>query len=296
MNNPDDTKGKFRIKFTGDLDEVELSEPDFITVFKVVWFSIRGFFKERPGQIIGSAFILIMLWGTHGELELLRYIMPPWHGPGSDPATRPELISFIPWDHELISFWVGAILLVIVPIILIKAGFNQSLKDYGLGLPPKGRRALALWTFLVLTLVSLPAFWLGTTETGMRATYPLFRGDFPTIMSFALYQLTYLPFFIAIEFIFRGYLLFGLAGVRDEEIKLAGGGFPGVFYFHRYAILIQMLSYTAWHLGKPVPELWGTLIWGLAAGATAYAVRSIWPVVFSHWLLNVFLDAVIWRS
>jgi len=291
-----DNKNKIWAKLTGELDEVELNEPDFITVFKVVWFSIRRFFKERPGQVILSAFIVIMLWGTHGELELLKAVMPTWHGPGSDPATRPDLISFIPWDHELISFWIGAFLLVIVPIILIKKVFRQPLKYYGLGMPPKGRRALAVWTFLTLTLVSLPAFWLGTGDSGMRETYPLFRGDFPTILTFILYQLTYLPFFIAIEFIFRGYLLFGLAGAGDDEIKLAGGGFPGVFYFHRYAILISMLSYTAWHLGKPVPELWGTLVWGLAAGATAYAVRSIWPVVLSHWLLNVFLDAVIWKT
>jgi hypothetical protein len=102
-----------------------------------------------------------------------------------------------------------------------------------------------------------------------------------------------LPFFIAIEFIFRGYLLFGLAGALDEEIRTRVGGVPGVFYFGRYALLIQMLSYTAWHLGKPVPELWGTIVWGLAAGATAYAIRSIWPIVFAHWLLNVLLDAAI---
>jgi len=36
-----------------------------------------------------------------------------------------------------------------------------------------------------------------------------------------------------------------------------------VFYFGRYALMIQMLSYTAWHLGKPLPELWGTVVWGL---------------------------------
>ena len=57
-----------------------------------------------------------------------------------------------------------------------------------------------------------------------------------------------------------------------------------------------MLSYTAWHLGKPLPELWGTVIWGLAAGATAYAIRSLWPIILAHWLLNVFLDIFILQS
>ena len=296
MSSKNRNKNTFWAKFTGDLDEVELSQPDCITVFKVIWNSTKSFFKERPGQIISTAFILIMLWGTHGKLELLKSIWLDWRGPGTDPASRPKLISFVPWDHELISFWVGAFLLVLVPMLIIKYGFKQPLRNYGLGLPPKSRRALAVWTFLTLTLLSLPAFWLATNDPSMRAIYPLYRGEFANIASLALYEITYLPFFIAIEFIFRGYLLFGLAGVQDDEIKLLRGGFPGVFYFHRYALLIQMLSYTAWHLGKPLSELWGTLIWGLAAGATAYAVRSIWPIVLSHWLLNIVLDALIWQT
>lgn len=282
----------FFARFASGLDEAELEEPDFVTVLKVVWFSIRSFRVERPAQIIGSAFSLLMLWGTHGKLELLALILPGWRGPGVDVGNRPQILPWIPWDHELISFWGGAFLLVVIPILIIKFGFKQPLSDYGLGLPPKGRRELAWWTFLTVTFVSLPAFWVGAHDASMRQAYPFYR-SFSGVGDFLLYELTYLPFFIAIEFIFRGYLLFGLAGVQDVEIRGEGGGFPGEFYFHKYALLIQMLSYTAWHLGKPVPELWGTLIWGLSAGATAYAVRSIWPIVLSHWLLNVLLDALI---
>lgn len=276
------------------VDEVELKQPDFLTVLKLAWCTVRDFLIERPGRIIGSAFILLMLWGTHGKLELLGAVWPAWRGPGVDVGSRPRLISGVPWDNELISFWAGAVLLVVVPVVLIRLVFKQPLAAFGLGLPPKGRRALALWTFLTLTALSLPAFWLGAQDPGMRQVYPFFR-DFSGPAAFVLYELTYLPFFIAIEFIFRGYLLFGLAGARDVEVREGGGGVPGAYYFGRYALLIQMLSYTAWHLGKPLPEVWGTLVWGLAAGAMAYAVRSVWPVIASHWLLNVFLDAVIAR-
>ncbi|MFQ5823293.1 MAG: CPBP family intramembrane glutamic endopeptidase [bacterium] len=283
----------FFAQFSKDIGENELREPKFLTVLKLVWRSISSFFVERPGQIIGSAFILIMFWGFHGELELLKLIWPDWRGPGKDLASRPDLIPGIPWDHELISFLGGMILLVMIPILIIKLGFKQPISNYGLGLPPKGRRALAGITFLLLTVISLPAFWIGAHSASMREVYPLYN-SFSNWGAFVLYELTYLPFFIVIEFIFRGYLLFGLAGVRDDEIKLGGGGFPGVFYFHKYALLIQMLSYTAWHLGKPIPELWGTIFWGLFAGATAFAIRSLWPIIISHWLLNVFMDAIIW--
>jgi hypothetical protein len=280
-----------------EVDEVELEHPDFITVLKIVWHSIEEFFIERPGQIIGSTFLLLMLWGTHGHLEALEFIWPAWNGPGAYnyDGIRPSVVDVLPWDLELISFWTGALLLVGVPGLIIRYGFEQSLSEYGLGLPPPGRRSLATWTFITLTLVSLPAFWYSAGHAGMQELYPYYR-PFSSTGAFVLYQISILPFYLAIEFIFRGYLLFGLAGVRDEEVEKTGGGIEGVFYFHRYALLIQMLSYTAWHLGKPIPEIWGTLVWGLAAGATAYAVRSIWPIVLSHWLLNVFMDVLILQN
>jgi membrane protease YdiL (CAAX protease family) len=271
--------------------EEELASPTFATVFKVVWQQLRTFRFERAAQIVGSAFVLLMLWGYHGNLELLKLVLPAWSAPGVDIASRPAILPFVPWDRELISFWGGALLLVLVPIAIIKFGFKQSLRDYGLGLPPPGRWKLAGLSFILLMAVSAPAFVLGATDPAMRATYPFYQ-PFDSVGQFLLYQLTYLPFFIAIEFIFRGYLLFGLSGVRDDEVT-KDIGVQGAFFFGRYALLIQMLSYTAWHLGKPLPELWGTLIWGLVAGAAAYTVRSIWPVVAAHWLLNVLLDGLI---
>jgi membrane protease YdiL (CAAX protease family) len=57
-----------------------------------------------------------------------------------------------------------------------------------------------------------------------------------------------------------------------------------------------MLAYTAWHLGKPLPELWGTLVWGPAASAIVLATHSIWPIVLVHWLLNVWMDLVSWQG
>lgn len=279
------------IQLNPDLSDDELANPTVTTLFRAVWGSLRTFWNERPAIIVGSAFVLLMLWGYHGNLDLLKLILPAWSPPGVDIATRPPILPFVPWDRELISFWGGALLVVVIPCLIIKFGFKQPLSEYGLGLPPPGRWKLAALSFVVLMAVSIPAFVLGTTDPAMRATYPFYR-PFDSVGQFLIYELTYLPFFIAIEFIFRGYLLFGLAGVRDSELT-RDIGTPGTFFFGRYALLIQMLSYTAWHLGKPLPELWGTLIWGLVAGAAAYTVRSLWPVIAAHWLLNVLLDGLI---
>ncbi len=277
------------------VSEEELARPKLKTPLKLIWNTLVRLFHDPVGMILGSAFFLIMVWGPHGKLELLGMVWDGWKGPGSDPATRAKILPGIPWDQEWISFFAGAFLLVAIPAILIKFVYKQDLKDYGLGLPPAGRRTFAWLSAAILLAVSLPAFYLGVRDPAMRATYPLFR-DFTGLGQFAVYQLGYVAFFLTIEFIFRGYLLFGLFQFRDRDAPPGIFGAPGPLVFGYYAIFISMLSYTAWHLGKPPAELWGTLVWGIAAGTVALASRSIVPLILIHWLLNVFLDLMIWKG
>lgn len=285
------TEQQRTIKVEGKADEVEIAQPDFISVIKFIYFSFHKVLTQKPGIILLSSMLLLMLWGFHGKFELLQKIWSDYRGPGQDIGNRPQLIQGIPWDHELISFLGGVLLVVIIPCLIIKFRFKEKLSDYGLGLPPKNRRSLAVYGFLLLMAVSLPAFAVATKDAGMYNTYPFYR-PFSSIGQFLLYELCYLPFFIAIEFIFRGYLLFGLARSSSNNDTVQEDGFNDRYSFSRYAIIVPMLAYTAWHLGKPMPELFGTLFWGVAAGALIYACRSLWPVILAHWLLNVVLDGM----
>ena len=171
-----------------------------------------------------------------------------------------------------------------VPAVLIRAWYGHPLRDYGLGLPSGRWVRLSLWSAVVLFAVSLPAFVISTGDEAMQATYPLFRGELDG-WDFAVYELGYLLFFLAIEFIFRGYLLLGL---RQGERPAKGDA--SLFL---YAIFVSMLAYVIWHLGKPTPELLGALVWGPVAASVVLLTRSIWPVVLVHWLLNVILDAIL---
>jgi hypothetical protein len=279
----------------GRLTEEELENPTFGTLIRLVWSTVVPLFRDPVGILIASAFVTLMLWGTHGNLELLGLVWQGWEGPGSDPAGRATIISGIPWDQEWVSFWAGVLLVVGIPCLLIKFVFKQRLSDFGLGLPPRNRRKLAVLSALALFVLSLPIFFAGAQNPGMQDVYPLFK-DFDSDGDFFVYELGYIGFFIAIEFIFRGYLLFGLFQLRDRLAPAGVGGERGPLVFGYYAILISMLSYTAWHLGKPVPELWGTLVWGLLAGTVALATRTIWPIILVHWLLNVFLDLAIYKN
>ena len=53
-------RASLQSRLVEEIDEAELREPTFLTVAKVVWQSVLGAFSERPGQIIGLAFVLIM--------------------------------------------------------------------------------------------------------------------------------------------------------------------------------------------------------------------------------------------
>jgi hypothetical protein len=276
--------------------ERELDDPTVLTLLKLIWHTAGRLVRDPVGVLIGSAFLVIMLWGEHGELDLLGAVWSGWQGPGSDPDVRATIIPGVAWDQEWISFWAGALLLVGVPLLIIIFVFRQSPRDYGLGLPRRNRRRLTAISAVLLLVVSAPAFWFAADVDSMRQTYPLYRGRFDGDAEFFVYELGYLPFFLAIEFIFRGYLLFGLYRFRDRDVGGGVRGAPGPLVFGYYAILISMLSYTAWHLGKPLPELWGTLIWGLLAGTIALGTGTIWHLVIVHWLLNVLLDYAIYAG
>jgi hypothetical protein len=271
--------------------QAEEGQYSSLGIFFIVWTTVVKL-RDKASIIMWSSFVLAALWGFHGDMAILTGVL----GEGWTQA-----IAFgLPWGRQLASFVVGFLLMVVIPSLIIKFVFKEKVRDYGLGLPDREQRGKALQAFLWLTAITSVFIYISTFDRGMQLEYPLFvqrtAGQVTwTITSpweFAAYELVYLLFFITIEFSFRGYLLLGLDSIR-AELKVGGHSlsFPR---FGIYAILIQMLAYTTWHYGKPVPELVGTLFWGIFAAAVVLRIRSIWPIVLSHWLYNVLLDWLLW--
>lgn len=293
-----------------DVPPGELEHPKPFTVLKL-WARMFVHLCQAPaGVILFSAILLLLLWGHFGNVEVLRIFWKSWAGPGSDPNTRTRIIQGIPWDQEWISFAIGAVLLVAVPCLLIVFYLKHDLADppglpktgirklayYGLGLPKEGAGRLTVWSTLWLFVIAVGGVLLVNRCPDMRKIYPLYHGHFSGIGPFLIYELGYFFFFVAIEFIFRGYLLFGLFHAGSYHTRAtpsgegAGDGHVGLPWFGIWAIFVSMLSYTAWHLGKPPEEAFSTLVWGVAAGTVALLTGTIWPIIGVHWLANVLGD------
>ncbi len=268
-----------------DLEKIEDGEFDTLAIFSVIWAAVKKLF-DQAGVILWSSIVLLMLWGFHGNLEILNSILPK--------GWIQSLTGGLVWGNQLVSFLAGFFFVVLIPCVLIKWIFKERLRDYGLGWPKKNDRHkswVAFWNLLGFTAI-LVIFY--ASNPAMRAEYPLFGNAITGWGEFLIYEMVYLLFFISIEFIFRGYLLFGLSRIRMPRNKSTAN--PPPLRFGTYAILIQMLAYTTWHYGKPVPEVVGTIIWGIVAAAIALRIQSLWPIIAAHWLYNVFLDLLIWKD
>jgi membrane protease YdiL (CAAX protease family) len=80
----------------------------------------------------------------------------------------------------------------------------------------------------------------------------------------------------ASEFMFRGFLLFGL---KD---KLKEG-----------SILLQMIPFALLHLGKPEIETISTIVTGILFGYIAYRGKSYWPAFIIHLFINIFFVVAV---
>jgi membrane protease YdiL (CAAX protease family) len=75
----------------------------------------------------------------------------------------------------------------------------------------------------------------------------------------------------AIEYMYRGFLLFGL----KEKFKEG-------------SILIQTIPFVLMHLGKPEVETISCLFTGILFGYMAYRGKSFWPAFLIHLFINVY--------
>lgn len=142
----------------------------------------------------------------------------------------------------------------------------------------KNLRKNLLWVSVILVLIVIPAAYHASTLSSVTSEYPLPKTLMQNQQLLPVYflSLTFL-YYLSWEFFFRGFLLFGL---KDKY-----GTVP--------AILIQTISSCLVHIGKPAPEIIGSIPFGIIFGIIAIRTKSIWILVLLHASLGIFTDVFI---
>ncbi len=165
--------------------------------------------------------------------------------------------------HRIGNFWLSSFIYFgIFPILTILILLRKNPLDFGLKL---GDYRVWVPYVVVFLAIAIPILYF-TSEVSSVESYYRHRGDFD-LLKYALHMAVYM---LGWEFLFRGFMLFGL---KDK--------------FKEGSILIQMVPFVLLHLGKPEIETISTIFTGLLWGYICYRGKSFWPAYIMHMVVNV---------
>ena len=168
----------------------------------------------------------------------------------------PYLIEYIYWFvGDFFTFF-------ILGVLIIKFGFKEKLKDFGFQL---GDLKTGLSLSIIFLSVMIILVWFVSATPEFAEKYPHLTGAKSNWNILLIYEAGMLLYMFAWEFIWRGFMLFGL------EKK-----------FGYYSVLIQMIPFVILHNGKPFLETFGAIFGGIALGILALRTRSFYYCVIIH--------------
>jgi len=170
--------------------------------------------------------------------------------------TDPYLIEYFYWFiGDFFTF-------LILGIHIIKLLFKENLRDYGFKL---GDYKIGFFFLFIFLAVMLLLVWFVSATPAFAQKYPHLPGARTSWDVFFIYEAGMLIYMFAWEFMWRGFMLFGL------EKK-----------FGYYSILMQMIPFVILHNGKPFLETFGAIFGGIALGILALRTRSFYYCVVIH--------------
>jgi membrane protease YdiL (CAAX protease family) len=182
------------------------------------------------------------------------------------------------WNQDFYStvyeYLTAFLLMFWVPYFIIKIGFKNKLKNFGFQLGD----ARYGFRFIFITLPFLIwIIYVGSSNAGIQTEYPLAKSTLGMLPLFFTVEMFYLLYYIGWEFLFRGFMLFGL----EKQY----GAFT--------AILIQTIPSAIVHIGKPASESFGAILAGLIFGFLAIRTRSILYPLLLHIVIGIGTDVFV---
>jgi len=121
------------------------------------------------------------------------------------------------------------------------------------------------------------AAYVGSSSSALQAEYPLAKSTMRHLNLFIVLEFFYLIYYFSWEFLFRGFMLFGL----EQRFGALT------------AILIQTIPSAIVHIGKPASESFGAIFAGLVFGYLAIRTRSIFYPIILHAIVGIGTDVFV---
>jgi len=164
--------------------------------------------------------------------------------------------------HPLGSPWISSLIyFAVLPILTIVLILRKNPLDFGLR---PGNVKVCGFYVVITVIVAVPILYFSSRNSALARYYTVSN------FNFATYGMQTIIYLLAWEYIFRGFLLFGL---KDK--------------FKDASILMQMVPFVLLHLGKPEIETLSTIIMGIYFGWMAYRGNSFWPAFIIHVFINI---------
>ena len=177
-----------------------------------------------------------------------------------------DLYGFVYW------FIGDCISLFVIPLLVIKILFKKSIKEYGIQF---GDFNFGLKVAIAAMLVMLPVIWVMSSRADFASQYPQLFSAKTDWIKFIIYETALFMYLFSWEFIWRGFMLFGL------EKK-----------FGFYAIFMQMIPFVILHNGKPVIETLSAIVGAVVLGIIALRTRSFIYGVIMHFGIVFSIDLI----
>ena len=165
--------------------------------------------------------------------------------------------------HKIENFWISSIIYFgLLPILTILIFLRKNPLDFGLRI---GKYRVWIPLVVVFLAIAVPILYLSSDMSSVQGYYRNHRNSelFSYIWQMGLYMLGW-------EFLFRGFMIFGL---KDK--------------FKEGSILIQMIPFVLLHFGKPEIETISTIFTGVLWGYICYRGNSFWPAYIMHMVVNI---------
>jgi len=156
---------------------------------------------------------------------------------------------------------------IILPFLVIMIIFREKLTDYGLSL---GNKREGITLSLIFLLAYIPFFLILLNSGNFFNYYIPTLIQISSLKSLVILEAKNFIEVLKCEFIFRGFLLFGLKKEFGDN----------------NSILVQTIPYSLVHIGNPELECYGSILVGLSLGYLALRTRSIWYGFMLHWLIS----------